>query len=164
MNASPPSFCDSIADIASSSWLALAVKTHMLQSIGDRTLDLLFSQLRLTPTCAFFMFLVRNEHDCFDSTNLVFVQILISVVSIGLQRVRAHLACTLQMHNQPHPRLPSTDVPMTHDSALPANVCFLHLQYSVFGGESVPDMPPLSQDFLIGPVSNIGAPFKSRQK
>ena len=154
MNASPPSFCDSIADIASSSWLALAVKTHMLQSIGDRTLDLLFSQLRLTPTCAFFKFLVRNEHDCFDSTNLVFVQILISVVSIGLQRVRACTSpfpCTLQMHNQPHPRLPSIDMPMTHDSALPANVCFLHLQYSVFGGESVPDMPPLSQDSSSAP-------------
>jgi hypothetical protein len=40
---------------------------------------------------------------------------------------------------------------------------FLHLQYSVFSGESVPDMPTLSQDFLIGPASNIGAPFKSRQ-
>jgi hypothetical protein len=49
------------------------------------------------------------------------------------------------------------------DPALPANVCFLHLQYSVFSGESVPDMPTLSQDFFIGPASNIGAPFKSRQ-
>ena len=59
------------------------------------------------------------------------------------------------------------DMPMTRDDgrdpALPANVCFLHLQYSVFSGESVPDMPPLSQDFLIGLASNIGAPFKSRQ-
>jgi hypothetical protein len=39
----------------------------------------------------------------------------------------------------------------------------IEAEYSVFSGESVPDMPTLSQDFLIGPASNIGAPFKSRQ-